>query len=164
MVYNATFNNISVISSVLLVEETGVPGEKHRPVASHWQTLSHNVVHLALIGIRNHNISGDRQRLHRITTIRSRSWRRLINQGFYNIILDIIWLTYALVSLINCNYNVIVQYIILYNFSRQQYFCWYTYVWNVTKVKCEAKCCDGWTIDENGQCSVRMYFSFSFFL
>ena len=29
------FNNISVISSVLLVEETGVPGENHRPVASH---------------------------------------------------------------------------------------------------------------------------------
>jgi hypothetical protein len=35
--YNATFNNISVISwwSVLLVEETGVPGENHQPVASH---------------------------------------------------------------------------------------------------------------------------------
>jgi hypothetical protein len=32
-----TFNNISVISwlSVLLVEETGVPGENHRPAASH---------------------------------------------------------------------------------------------------------------------------------
>jgi hypothetical protein len=30
--------------SVLLVEETGVPGESHRPVARHWQTLSHNVV------------------------------------------------------------------------------------------------------------------------
>ena len=30
--------------SVLLVEETGVPGENHRPVASHWQYLSHNVV------------------------------------------------------------------------------------------------------------------------
>jgi hypothetical protein len=31
MVFNATFNNISAISlwSVLLVEETGVPGEKH---------------------------------------------------------------------------------------------------------------------------------------
>jgi hypothetical protein len=30
VVFNATFNNISVISwqSVLLVEETGVPGEK----------------------------------------------------------------------------------------------------------------------------------------
>jgi hypothetical protein len=35
--FNATFNNISVLScrSVLLVEETGVPGENHRPVASH---------------------------------------------------------------------------------------------------------------------------------
>ena len=37
MVFNATFNNISVISwrSVLLVEEIGVSGEHHRPVASH---------------------------------------------------------------------------------------------------------------------------------
>jgi hypothetical protein len=43
MVFNATFNNISVIS-VLLVEETGVPWENHRSVASHWQTLSNNVV------------------------------------------------------------------------------------------------------------------------
>jgi hypothetical protein len=36
MVFNATFNNISVISwwSVLLVEEAGVPGENHRPVTS----------------------------------------------------------------------------------------------------------------------------------
>jgi hypothetical protein len=42
---------------VLLVEETGVPGENHPSVASHWQTLSHNVVHLALIKIRAHNIS-----------------------------------------------------------------------------------------------------------
>jgi hypothetical protein len=30
--------------SVLLVEETRVPGENNRPVASHWQNLSHNVV------------------------------------------------------------------------------------------------------------------------
>ena len=42
-VFNATFNNISVISwqSVLLVEETG---ENHQPATSHWQTWSHNVV------------------------------------------------------------------------------------------------------------------------
>jgi len=35
-VFSATFNNISVISwwSVLLVEETGVPRENHRPTAS----------------------------------------------------------------------------------------------------------------------------------
>jgi len=46
MVFNATFNNISVITwrSVLLVEETGVQGENHRPAASHRQTLSHIVV------------------------------------------------------------------------------------------------------------------------
>jgi len=43
MVFNDTFNNISVISwrSVLLVEETG---ENHGPVASHWYTFSHNFV------------------------------------------------------------------------------------------------------------------------
>ena len=37
MVFNATFNNYSVISwrSVLLVEETRVPGGNHRPAASH---------------------------------------------------------------------------------------------------------------------------------
>jgi len=40
MVLNATFNTILV----LLVEESGVPGENHRPAASNWQTLSHNVV------------------------------------------------------------------------------------------------------------------------
>jgi len=37
IVFNATFNNISVISwqSVLLVQETVVTGENHRPVVSH---------------------------------------------------------------------------------------------------------------------------------
>ena len=37
MVFNATLDNISAILwwSVLLVEETGVPREKHRPAASH---------------------------------------------------------------------------------------------------------------------------------
>jgi len=41
MVFNTTFNNISIIlrGSVLLVEETGIPGENNRPVASHRQTL-----------------------------------------------------------------------------------------------------------------------------
>jgi len=35
MVFNNTFNNISVILSVLLVEEAKVPAENHRPAASH---------------------------------------------------------------------------------------------------------------------------------
>ena len=37
MVLNATFSNISVIlwRSILLLEETGVPGKNHRHVASH---------------------------------------------------------------------------------------------------------------------------------
>ena len=54
MVFNTTFNNISVISSrsVLLVEETAGPQENQQLVASHRQTLSHNVVHLSLIEIR----------------------------------------------------------------------------------------------------------------
>ena len=54
MKLNATFNNISVISSqsVLLMAETEVLGENHRPAASHWQ-LDHIMlcrVHLARAG------------------------------------------------------------------------------------------------------------------
>ena len=66
MVLNATFNNISGIlwQSVLLVEETGVSRENHRPATSHWRTLSHNVVSSTphLIGVKTHNFSGDRHR------------------------------------------------------------------------------------------------------
>jgi hypothetical protein len=49
-----------------LVKEIGGTKENHRPVASHWQTWSHNVVHLALIKIRTHNISGDTFKIHAI--------------------------------------------------------------------------------------------------
>jgi len=60
MALNATFNNISVLSwrLVLLVEETG---ENYRPVASHWQTVSQNVVSstLAVNGVRTHIFSCD---------------------------------------------------------------------------------------------------------
>jgi hypothetical protein len=58
MVFNATFNNMSVISCqsvsfpVLLVDETRVHGEKHRPVASHWKFYHIRYrVHLASVPI-----------------------------------------------------------------------------------------------------------------
>ena len=47
-------NNISAISwrSVLSADETGVPGENHRPAASHWQNynIMMSRVHIALTG------------------------------------------------------------------------------------------------------------------
>ena len=57
--FNATSINISVIwwQPVLLVGETGLPGENHRPATSPFETLSHNV---SVSGIRTHNVSGDR--------------------------------------------------------------------------------------------------------
>jgi hypothetical protein len=68
MVFSAIFRNISVISwrSVLMVEENGVPGENHRPAASHWQ-IYHIMLYTspALSRSRTHNISDDVHRLHR---------------------------------------------------------------------------------------------------
>ena len=69
MVFNANFNNISVISwwSILLAEETRLPGENRIPVATHWPTLPHNIVSSTpgLTRVRTHNVSSDRHWLHR---------------------------------------------------------------------------------------------------
>ena len=61
---------------ILLVEETVVPGENYWTAASNWQTFLHMImlyrVHLAMSGIRSHNVSGDRHSCTGTTNIRSR--------------------------------------------------------------------------------------------
>jgi hypothetical protein len=42
--HHIVYYTISRFCFIHIVEETGVPGENHRPVASHQQTLSHNVI------------------------------------------------------------------------------------------------------------------------
>jgi hypothetical protein len=63
MVFNATFNNTSVIwwQSVLLVEETEVPEENHRPVAIQWNLYYIKLYqeYITMSGIETHNISGE---------------------------------------------------------------------------------------------------------
>ena len=64
-VLNATFKlqYFRYIAAISFIG--GGPEENHRPTACHCQTLSHNVVHLALIEIRAHTISGGRPWLYR---------------------------------------------------------------------------------------------------
>jgi hypothetical protein len=78
MVFNATFNTISVI----LVEEAGVPEENHRSVASHWQTLSHNVVSSTphLSGIRTHNDCIGRYKSNYHTNERLDSYNKMASE------------------------------------------------------------------------------------
>ena len=72
MVFNATFYNISVI----LVKKTG---KKHRPVASHWETLSHNVVS-SIMYVKGAHLEG-----FSITTMKGALWLAYNDYTYQNV-------------------------------------------------------------------------------
>ena len=56
------------------MEETGLP----------WQTLSHNVAHLTMIGIKTHNISGDGHWLVDYDNVGTEGQQQQINEDTKN--------------------------------------------------------------------------------
>ena len=114
MMFNATFNNISVISwrSVLLVEETRVSGENHRPVASHWQTISHNIVSSTphMSGLIHLNLQKEKSEHLLIKTI-----VRLMTRYTYNTVVFEISNMPEILLRLKWNYNGKVKLILFFN-------------------------------------------------
>ena len=148
MVFSATLNNISVViswQSVLLVEETGVSGENHRPVASHWQTLSHNFVSstLSMSGICTHNVTDyvgicefNYQLITTTTTPHNGDWNNLYMRSVYFCIS-----LYISIQLWIWISNVAIKSYNIYFSSRKQYvFHLYHQIKNVFPSVCLFVC------------------------
>jgi hypothetical protein len=128
---NATFNNISIISwwSVLLVEETGGPGENHWPVTNHWQTLSHIIVHLTTsVVIDTDCIGSCKSNYHTITTTTALLVIKRISKQVH------LFLNYSYIVVIKvCKQCTDVQY----DFHTRSYLCRLAITWRVSHVKQE---------------------------
>ena len=70
---------------MLLLEETGVPSENHRPVASYCQTLSHNVVS----SIGTDGICSCKSNYHTITTPTTLLYRQKLCVKYSNQHMDV---------------------------------------------------------------------------
>ena len=86
----STIFQLYVWQSVLVVEENRSTQRKNWPVTSHWLTLSHSIVsstpHLSVV--RTHNISDDRQWLHRYWKFNYHMIMTTTAPTYFNIFLD----------------------------------------------------------------------------
>ena len=99
LVFSATFNNISVISwrTILICWGNRSTLENHLPVASHWQTLSHNVVSSTPLHVREWNSQRQwwyaliAQVFVNLTTMRWRPRRPRIPKGCWAVLSNLVY-------------------------------------------------------------------------
>ena len=124
------------------MEETGVPAENHWHAASHWQTLSHNVVSSTIprSGIRTQSISGDRPDcicMHVInsTTIRPQS-RQPLQIFFF----------FFLTKIIRSKKKLTMRYVIIVGTPSEQFFNYFecSSAKNLTNIQIKAHLVEKW--------------------
>ena len=94
-----------------MVEETGVTGENHRPVARHWQTLSHSVASSTprLSWVRTHNVSSDT--IYHTITITTAPYNNSISWKWWS---D--WFMYWLIDATQIKYSTRLRTVWIFGF------------------------------------------------